>query len=115
MYKRTYTSIDRPVKVVEDSNEPSFAFEGVAVLGLDGGGDFAAQADGIDGAALAEALEYRHLRREHIAVVDGSQGAACFVIDTFGGVSDEDTRSVDHHRGCGFAPGSCRFLRSKQA
>jgi hypothetical protein len=32
------------------------SFEWVAVLGLDGGGYFAAQADGVDGAALAKAF-----------------------------------------------------------
>jgi len=73
------------------------AFEGVAVLGLDGGGYFAAQADGVDGAALAEALEDGDLRRQHVTLVDGRECAAGFVIDAFGGVCDEDASGVDHH------------------
>ena len=73
-----------------------FAFEGVAVLGLDGGGYFASEADRVDGAALAESLEYCDLRREHIALVNGGQRAARLVIDALGGIRDEHASGINH-------------------
>jgi hypothetical protein len=72
------------------------AFEWVAVLRLDGGCDSAAQGDGVDGSALAEALEDSHLRGEHVSFVNRGDGALGFMVEAFGGIGDEDAGGVNH-------------------
>jgi hypothetical protein len=79
------------------------AFEGVAVLRLDGGGYATAQRDGVNGVAFAETSQDCQLGGQHVAFVDGSEGALGFMVNAFGGIGDEHARGVDHSGRSGFA------------
>src|SRR5260370_720457 len=70
------------------------AFEGVAVLGLYRCGDAAAQRDGVHWGALREALQDGHLRGQHVAFMDGGDGALGFRLEALGGVLDEGARGI---------------------
>ena len=69
----------------------------------------------LNGRALGETLQDGHLRGEHVALVDGGDGALGFVFDTFGGVSDKHARGVNHGLRCGFALRCGGFLCAEQA
>src|SRR6266481_2117310 len=81
--------------------DSSAAIEGITILRLHGCGNAAAQRDRVYCRALAETLQHGHLRRQHVAFVDGGDGALRFVIHALGGVGDEHARGVNHYgRGC---------------
>src|SRR5437762_4756730 len=78
------------------------AFQRVSVLSLHGGSNAAAQRDGIHWGALRETLQDGHLCCEHVAFVEGGDGALGFVLDALGGVIDEHARGIDHRLRRGF-------------
>src|ERR1700693_226492 len=72
------------------------AFKGIAVLRLHRAGYITAQSDRIDRRALREALQYRHLRGEHVSFMKNGNCAFGFVLYALGSVGDEDSRRVNH-------------------